>query len=162
MTASVRSNGSTAHQNPLRNRHRVVCTTRSSGSLASMKLNGRRSGTGKCAQSPRDDQPCRPSLPRGNIGRAPSWAPEGISCIGPGEHPRGHPRQSFLLPQRQSRSRGGACFCGACPCRRLSVYTCIDSSDFDWRDASTGEHSRTHDDACTSVFPLLDALWAQA
>ena len=41
VTASAKGDGSTTHRNPLRNRHRIVCTTRSSGSLASMKLNGR-------------------------------------------------------------------------------------------------------------------------
>ena len=148
MTAAATSDGSTAHGNPLRNRHRIVCATRPSGSLASMKLNGRRWGTGKCAQSPRDDQPCRPSLPRDK---------RRISCIGPGEHLRGHPCQFLVLPQGRSRSRGGACFCSACPCRRLSI---CDYTRALWRDASTGEH-RAHM-RCIYFSFSLDALWAQA
>ena len=156
MIASVRSNRSTAHQNPLRNRHRTVCTIGSAGPIVSSKLSGRRQGMGKCAQSPRDDQLYRQSLPRDKIGRAPARASESeIPCTGPDEHLRGHPCR-FFLPQRQSQSRGSACLC-ICPCRRLIDYA---YTDFDLHDASTGEHSRTYD-VCTSAFSL-DAFWAQA
>ena len=149
MTVSARSNGSTAQPNPLRNRHKkIVCTARSPGSLTSSRLNGRRWGTGKCAQSQRDDQQCRPSLPRDK---------RRISCIGPGEHLRGHPCQFLVLPQGRSRSSGNACFCSACPCRRLSI---CDYTRALWRDASTGEH-RAHM-RCIYFSFSLDALWAQA
>ena len=48
-----------------------------------------------------------------------------------GEHLRGHPYFSFILPFGRSRSRGGAYFSAVCPCRlslcvneRLHLCTC--------------------------------------
>ena len=148
MTAAARSNGSTAQPNPLRNRHRTVCTTSSAGSLTSMKLYGRRWGMGKYAQSPWDDQLCRPSLLRDNAGKMSGE----ISCTGPGEHLRGHPCHFLLLPQRHSRSRGGACFVSACPCRLIICHA---------RTLIGAMQSRTYD-VCTYAAFSLDAFWAQA
>ena len=138
MTASAKSDKSTAHQIPLRNRHRIVCTTRSSGSLTSLKLSGRRWGTGKCAQSPRDDQLCRPSLPLYRTGRAPSWA-----------------SVSVLLPQRHSRSRGGACLqrLSLSSIEHICVYACEAHCEH-WRALV---HMR-----CIYFSFSLDAFWAQA